>query len=103
VAIATVLSLSPDTLVMDEPTTGLDPFARRMLIGLLREFHHTKIFTSHDLGMVLDLCERTIVLHEGIGKADGPSMEIFRDEELVAECRLEKPISMQNYPVCGSG
>jgi cobalt/nickel transport system ATP-binding protein len=102
VAIASILSMAPDILVMDEPTTGLDPFARRRLIRLMREFHHTKIVTSHDLDMVLDLCERTIVLHEGRVKADGPTLEIFADAALLAECRLEKPLSMQGCPVCGT-
>ncbi len=102
VAIATVLSMSPDILVMDEPTSGLDPCARRQLMQLLKEFHHTKIFTSHDLDMVLDVCERTIVLHEGEVRADGPTREIFADERLLLECRLEKPLSMQGCPVCGT-
>lgn len=102
VAIATVLSMSPDILVMDEPTSGLDPCARRQLMQLLKEFHHTKIFTSHDLDMVLDVCERTIVLHEGEVRADGPTREIFADERLLLECRLEKPFSMQGCPVCGT-
>ena len=101
VAIATVLSMSPDILVMDEPTSGLDPFARRQLMGLLRDFHHTKIFTSHDLDMVLELCERTIILNEGEVKADGTTREIFQNEALLAQCRLEKPLSMQGCPVCG--
>jgi cobalt/nickel transport system ATP-binding protein len=100
VAIATVLAMAPDILVMDEPTSGLDPFARRQLISLLREFQHTKIFTSHDLDMVLDLCQRTIILHEGVIMADGPTDEIFQNEELLAACRLEKPFSMQGCPVC---
>jgi cobalt/nickel transport system ATP-binding protein len=101
VAVATVLSMSPDILVMDEPTTGLDPYARRQLIGLLREFHHTKIFTSHDLDMVLELCERTIVLKDGEVRADGPTLDIFRNDDLLAECRLERPFTMQGCPVCG--
>ena len=100
-AIATVLSMSPDILVMDEPTAGLDPCARRQLMGLLREFRHTKIFTSHDLDMVLELCDRAIILREGTVAADGPPREIFRDEALLASCRLEKPLSMQGCPVCG--
>ncbi|MBU0662920.1 MAG: energy-coupling factor ABC transporter ATP-binding protein [Proteobacteria bacterium] len=103
VAIATVLSMSPDILVMDEPTSGLDPFARRQLMGLLRDFQHTKIFTSHDLDMVVELCPRTIVLHQGTVKADGATLEIFNDDALLAECRLEKPLSMQGCPVCGKG
>jgi cobalt/nickel transport system ATP-binding protein len=101
VAIATVLSMSPDILVMDEPTSGLDPFARRQLMALLRDFRHTKIFTSHDLDMVMDLCERAIVLHEGEIKADGPTREIFQNEDLLARCYLEKPLSMQGCPICG--
>jgi cobalt/nickel transport system ATP-binding protein len=101
VAIATVLAMAPSVLVMDEPTNGLDPYARRRLIGLIRDFDHTRILTSHDLDMVLDLCERVIVLHEGKVRADGPAMSIFTDEALLAECRLEKPLSMQGCPVCG--
>ncbi len=101
VAIATVLAMSPDILVMDEPTSGLDPFARRQLMALLQDFHHTKIFTSHDLDMVLEICDRTIILHEGLVKADGPTSEIFQDEELLSSCRLEKPFSMQGCPICG--
>ena len=103
VAIATVLSMSPDILVMDEPTNGLDPFARRQLIALLRDFEHTRIFTSHDLDMVMELCSRVIVLHEGEVRADGPAREIFSNDRLLAECRLEKPLSMQGCPVCGGG
>src|SRR5512138_3780591 len=100
VAIATVLSMSPDILVMDEPTNGLDPFARRQLMGLLREFQHTRIFTSHDLDMVSELCARVIVLKEGEVRADGNTADIFSDDALLAECRLEKPFSMQGCPVC---
>ena len=102
VAIATVLSMEPSILVMDEPTSGLDPYARRQLIRLLEDFRHTKIFTSHDLDMVLDLCERTIVLHEGEVMADGATRDIFRNDELLARCRLERPLSMQGCSVCGA-
>jgi len=100
VAIATVLSMLPEILVLDEPTNGLDPHARRQLIALLQAFHHTRIVTSHDLDMVLELCDRTIVLHEGRVMADGPTLEIFNDEELLKSCRLEKPFAMQGCPVC---
>jgi cobalt/nickel transport system ATP-binding protein len=102
VAIATVLAMTPSILVLDEPTTGLDPRGRRELIALLSGFHHTKIVTSHDLDLVLALCERTIVLHDGEVRADGPTREIFRDRELLHQCHLEQPLAMQGCPVCGA-
>lgn len=100
VAIASVLAMSPDILVMDEPTSNLDPRARRQLIELLRGFHHTKIIATHDLDMVLDLCERTIVIHDGRVTADGPTLDIFNDERLLGESHLEKPLRLQGCPVC---
>ncbi len=103
VAIAGVLAMAPDILVMDEPTSGLDPHGRRQLIALLAEFKHTRIFTSHDLDMVLELCPRTIVLHAGAVMADGATREIFADDELLYRCMLERPLGMQACPVCGTG
>jgi len=103
VAIATVLAMSPDILVLDEPTSSLDPAARRRLIALLKTFHHTKIIATHDLDMAADLCERTIVLHQGRVIADGPTMAVFRDEDVLYRSNLEKPLRMQECPVCGSG
>ena len=100
VAIATVLAMSPDILVMDEPTTGLDPLGRRRLIELLHRFHHTKIIATHDLDLVLDLCPRTIVMHQGRIAADGPTAELFQDEKLLERCHLERPLSLQSCPVC---
>ena len=100
VAIASVLSMSPDILVMDEPSAGLDPRVRTQLIALLKTFRHTKIIATHDLDLVLDLCERTIVMHEGMVSADGPTLEIFANEELLAASCLEKPLRMQGCPVC---
>jgi len=101
VAIATVLSMSPDILVMDEPTNGLDSFARRQLICLIKEFHHTRIITSHDLDMVYEVCERTIILNQGKVAADGPTRDVFKDSNLLKTCRLEKPLAMQGCPECG--
>ena len=102
VAIATVLSMSPDILVMDEPTSGLDPRARRRLIELLKTFKHTKVIATHDLDMAVDLCERTIVIYEGSVTADGPTLELLQDETLLTRSGLEKPLSMQACPACGN-
>lgn len=102
VAIATVLAMAPDILVMDEPTSGLDPYGRRQLMQLLKDFHHTKIFTSHDLDMVLELCPRTIIMHKGVVAADGSTKEIFLNTALLEECHLEKPLSMQGCLLCGN-
>ncbi len=101
VAIASVLSMSPDILVMDEPSTGLDPRARRLLIGLLGSFRHTKIIATHDLDLVLDLCPRTIVIHQGQVMADGPTEEIFGNAGLLERSHLEQPLRLQGCPVCG--
>lgn len=100
VAIAAVLSMSPDILVMDEPTTGLDPRARRLLIEQLSTFQHTKIIASHDLDLVLDICPRTIVIHQGQVMADGPTLDIFNNGELLKNSHLEKPLRLQGCPIC---
>jgi len=100
VSIATVLAMSPDILVMDEPTSSLDPQSRRRLIKLLKTFHHSKIIATHDLDMAMDLCERAIVIHQGKVVADGPTQKIFQDEALLEASGLEKPPRMQDCPVC---
>jgi len=100
-AIASVLSMQPDVLIMDEPTAALDPKSRRRLIELLKSFEHTKIITSHDLDMVYDVCKRVIVIKEGQIVADGLSAEILTDAELLDKCGLEMPFALQDCPVCG--
>lgn len=100
VSIAAVLSMEPDILLMDEPSSALDPKSRRRLINLLNNFKHTRIITTHDLDMVLDVCDRTIVLGNGRILADGPTEVILNDEKLLDECGLEKPFSLQNCPIC---
>jgi cobalt/nickel transport system ATP-binding protein len=100
VAIASVLSMSPSILVMDEPTASLDPKTRRQLIELLKTFKHTIILATHDLDSVLDLCSRTIVFKEGRIVADGPTLDILQNEELLESSSLEKPLRLQCCPVC---
>lgn len=93
-SIATVLSLDPDILIMDEPSAGLDPRSRRKLIQLLCSFDHTKIIASHDLDLVLTTCSRVIVLDQGEIAAAGPAEEVLRDKELLERCGLEVPLSL---------
>ena len=102
VAIASVLSMSPSILVMDEPTSYLDPKTRRHLIELLQTFKHTLIIATHDLDMVLDLCSRTIILKDGQVIADGPTLEILQNQELLDSGSLEKPFRLQGCPLCGT-
>jgi len=101
-AIAAVLSMGPEILLMDEPSSGLDPKSRRALIDLLAGFPHTRLIAAHDLDLVLDVCPRTIVLHRGEVAADGPTLEIFRDKVLLERCSLEPPLSLQG-PTAGAG
>lgn len=91
IAIATVLSMQPEVLVLDEPSAGLDPRARRDLIHLLRELPQTCLITTHDLPLVLELCSRTIVMDDGRVVADGPTEGILRDGALLEAHGLEMP------------
>ncbi len=91
IAIATVLSMRPDILVLDEPSAGLDPRARRALIKLLREMHISMLVSTHDMALVKDLLPRTIVMDEGRIVADGLTAEILEDAKLLEAHGLEKP------------
>jgi cobalt/nickel transport system ATP-binding protein len=91
IAIATVLSMKPSLLVLDEPSAGLDPRARRTLINLLRELPITMLVSTHDMRLVQELFPRTIVMDEGQVVADGLTSEILEDEELLTAHGLEKP------------
>jgi len=89
IAIASVLSMQPAVLVLDEPTAGLDPRARRTLIELLRQLPQTMIVATHDLPMVRELLPRTIVMDHGQVVADGPTAGILSDPRLLAAHGLE--------------
>ena len=91
IAIATVLSMRPHILVLDEPSAGLDPRARRGLINLLRDLPITMLVSSHDLRMVHELFPRMVIMDEGQIVADGPTDELMRDEALLEAHGLEKP------------
>jgi len=91
IAIATVLSMRPEVLVLDEPTAGLDPRARRGLIHLLDELPLTMLVSTHDLHMVQELFTRTVIMDNGRVVADGLTEELLRDEALLNAHGLERP------------
>lgn len=91
IAIATVLSMDPKILVLDEPTAGLDPRARRGLIHLLHDMQRTMLVATHDMRMVQELFPRTVILDQGRIVADGATEVILADETLLSAHGLEKP------------
>ncbi len=98
VSIATVLSMRPDLLVLDEPSSNLDPRARRGLAELLRGLPVTKVVVTHDLPFVLEICERAVVLDAGRVAADGEALTILSDEDLLARHGLELPFGFHAGP-----
>ena len=94
-AIATILAMRPQAVLMDEPTSALDPFNRRLVIDTIRGLSQTKLITSHDLDMILDTCDRVILLSGGRIAADGPAEVILRDRALLEAHRLELPLRLQ--------
>lgn len=99
VAIATVLATAPDILVMDEPSSNLDPRGRRRLIDLLLSFEHTKIIATHDLALVLDVCRHVLVMDAGRIVAEGPTRDILADEALMLKHGLECPCTLRRPSV----
>jgi cobalt/nickel transport system ATP-binding protein len=91
IAIATVLSMDPHILVLDEPSAGLDPRGRRTLINLLRDLPITMLVSTHDMKLVQELFPRTIVMDEGQIVADGRTKDILENEALLTAHGLEKP------------
>jgi energy-coupling factor transporter ATP-binding protein EcfA2 len=95
VCLAGVLACEPSLLALDEPSSNLDPRARRGLIEILKKCSAAQIIASHDLELVAELCSRVIVLDQGRLRADGPTREILSDEKLMARHGLEVPLSIQ--------
>jgi cobalt/nickel transport system ATP-binding protein len=96
VAIATVLVMKPEIVVLDEPTSDLDPGNRRKLINILKVIGGTQIIISHDLDFLWDTCKRVLVLDNGTIAADGATEQILASGALLESCGLELPLRMQN-------
>ncbi len=93
VAIATVLAMKPEILVLDEPSAGLDPRGRRQLIDLLRELPLTMLVSTHDMLLVQELFPRMIMMDEGRVVADGLTVELMQDESFLEAHGLERPLT----------
>ncbi len=91
VAVATVLAMRPEILVLDEPSSNLDPASRRELADILRSLDVTVLMVTHDLPYALELCSRAVILSEGVIAADGRTQDLLCDEELMRAHRLELP------------
>ena len=94
-AIATILAMRPSVILMDEPSTALDPVNRRTVINAIRRMGQTRLIASHDLDMILDTCERVILLSGGCIAADGPAGVVLRDRALLEANRMELPFCLQ--------
>ena len=105
VAVATVLAMRPEILVLDEPSSNLDPASRRELADILRSLEVTVLMVTHDLPYAFELCPRSVVLSDGVVVADGGTRELLTDAELMREHRLELPFGFdpRNVPVPGGG
>ena len=91
VAVATVLAMEPEILVLDEPSSNLDPASRRELADILRSLEVTVLMVTHDLPYALELCPRAVVLSDGQVVADGRTYDVLTDDELMRAHRLELP------------
>lgn len=94
-AIATILAMEPETILMDEPSTALDPVNRRTVINTINALPQTKLIASHDLDMILDTCQRVILLSHGKIVADDSAETILRDKALLEANRMELPLCLQ--------
>ncbi len=97
VAIATVLAMHPKIVALDEPTSNLDALHRRKIINWIQTNGRTCLITSHDLDMIYDTCERTILLNKGQIVADGKTEQILKDEALLQANDLELPLKFQTH------
>jgi cobalt/nickel transport system ATP-binding protein len=100
VAVATVLAMEPEILVLDEPSSNLDPAGRRELADILRSLDITMLMVTHDLPYALELCPRALIMNEGRIVADGATGDLLADEELMEANRLELPFGF--YPALAS-
>ncbi len=103
VAVATVLAMEPEILVLDEPSSNLDPASRRELADILRALDVTVLMVTHDLPYALELCPRSVVLSDGAVVADGSTSQVLTDEALMRAHRLELPFGFDPRSMPSAG
>ena len=101
VAVATVLAMEPEILVLDEPSSNLDPASRRELADIIRSLDVTVLMVTHDLPYALELCPRAVILSEGVVAADGATYDVMTDTELMRKHRLELPFGFDPRRIDG--
>ena len=94
VAIAGIIAMQPSAILLDEPSSFLDPRSRKQLMHIIAELPHTLIIATHDLDMAMDICSRVVVLKNGKIAANGTPKKILTDKTLLEECGLELPLSL---------
>ncbi|TFG99234.1 MAG: ABC transporter ATP-binding protein [Calditrichales bacterium] len=94
-SIATILSFDPEVIVMDEPTSNLDPHHRRKIINWIKEHEHTILLATHDLDMAAEVTDRVLIMNQGCIVAEGKTRQILTDQRLLEENGLELPLSLQ--------
>lgn len=102
-ALASILSMQPEILLMDETSANLDPRSRKRLIRIINALSQTKIIVSHDLDFIWETCSRVIILNKGSITAEGGAGEILSDKFLLEQNELELPLRLQGCPHCGTG
>ena len=96
-AIATILAMEPEMIVMDEPSTALDPVNRRRVINTINSLPQTKLIASHDLDMILDTCQRVLLISRGKIVADGDAEAVLLDKALLEANQMELPLCVQGW------
>ena len=101
VAIAGILAMNPDVLVLDEPTAGLDPQGQHEMMEMFNTLHKqygkTIVLVTHDMNLVAEYAEEMIVMHRGVMKLKGTPQQVFKEVETLKECGITLPIAAQNY------
>lgn len=93
-ALAGLLVMDPEIIVLDEPTAFLDPYSRRQIIRQIKKLSHTRLVISHDLELMLEICSKATIISAGRNIAEGSPQVLFKDKSLMENCRLEVPFSL---------